>query len=73
VSRGAAAVSWARGDSGAAGLRCSTGSLGPEVELAHQLAASVEHLAASLDITGPQVCVCVCVYVRVFMCVCACV
>jgi hypothetical protein len=55
MSHGAAAVSWARGGSGAAGLRCSTGSLGPEVELAHQLAASVEHLAASLDITGPQV------------------
>jgi hypothetical protein len=55
MPHGAAAVSWARGGSGAAGLRCSTGSLGPEVELAHQLAASVEHLAASLDITGPQV------------------
>jgi hypothetical protein len=55
VSHGAAAVSWARGCSGAAGLRCSTGSSGAEVELAHQLAASVEHLAASLDITGPQV------------------
>jgi hypothetical protein len=55
MSHGAAAVSWARGGSGAAGLRCSTGSLGPEVELAHQLAASMEHLAASLDITGPQV------------------
>ncbi|KAF6254435.1 hypothetical protein COO60DRAFT_1462708 [Scenedesmus sp. NREL 46B-D3] len=52
---GAAAVWWARGGGGAGGLRCSTGSLGPEVALAHQLAAGVEHLAASLDVTGPQV------------------